>query len=578
MFIKQVLLVVVSSGLFLLGNIQEARSAVGNVGIVKEQSIAADTLKPLSNKSKSSKKKKAVVESEKVATERPYVDQKAAYFLGESMKIGNEVQYLFDDYMVEDRFGLTRVLGEVKKFEGNPLSMGEDKSWEKKTESWSGAYVNHVIFDPKEKIYKGWYLVYRHDASYNYSTLYAESKDGISWEKPQLDFLKVDGERTNYVLHDEKNTALMQDISLDVDARDPERRFTALVKMVPPGEKVRCIVRMFSPDGKKWTLAPDPVLFKGASDGSYSLVADKERDRWLLYRRPATNAVVSGGEGAYGAKSVVNPDKIGVNAKRRVGVTISSDLKKWSYPRGINLLDELDDAQVQILGNGMDIDWATVTKVNGVFFGFLHIMDNLTMTNPRQNHLMWSRDGIDWKRLPLRPQFIENGAPGEWDAGSIGSISLLTESDQYRIYYTGGNTSQGEKRFPRFTANGMAYLGKDRFVGQQAGPAGGYLLTREFVLEGSRLEVNFSSQVKSPPAEWGRVIRAELLQAPNDQVAATVIPGFSIKDCDPVTVADSFATTLSWKGSSDLSALKGKKIYIRFYIQNSTLYTFRIAD
>lgn len=575
MFIKQVMLAAFSLVFFLLVTIQEARSAVENVGVKTAWQSRADTLKPLSKKPKG---KKLAVEPVKATTEKRSSDWKEAYYSGEAMKIGNAVQYLFDDYIVEDRFGLKRVLGEVKKYEGNPLSMGENTTWEKKTESWSGAYVNHVIYDPKDKIYKGWYLVYRHDTGYNYSTLYAESNDGIHWKKPLLDFFKMDGERTNYVLHDEKDTALMQDVSLDADAKDPERRFTALVKMVPPGEKVRCIVRMFSPDGKKWTLAPDPILFRGANDGSYSLVADKERDRWLLYRRPATNAVVSGGEGVFGAKSPLNPEKIGVNAKRRVGVTISKDMKKWSYPRGIAVLDELDDAQVQILGNGMDIDWTTVTKVNDVFFGFLHIMDNLTMTNPRQNHLMWSRDGIDWKRLPQRPQFIQNGAPGEWDAGSIGSISLLTEGDQYRIYYTGGNTSQGEKRFPRFTANGMAYLGKDRFVGQQAGPAGGYLLTREFVLEGNRLEVNFSSQVKTPPAEWGRVIRAEILQAPDDQVAATVIRGFSIKDCDPITSQDSFSTTLSWKGSSDLSALKGKKVYIRFYIQNTTLYTFRIAD
>jgi hypothetical protein len=513
---------------------------------------------------------------------RPVKEQNASwqqmYYAGEPMKIGNQTQFLFDDYIVEDRYGLKRVVGTVEKYAGNPLSMGEDKPWEKITDSWGGAYLNHVIYDPQEKIYKGWYLVYRHEKTYNYSTLYAESKDGISWTKPELDFFKIDGRKTNYVLHQEQETALMQNVSLDHNAKNPDRRFMALVKMVPPGEKIRCIVRMFSPDGKKWTLAPEPVLFRGASDGSYSLVSDTATGRWLLYRRPATNAMPGDGMGIYGGASPLNPAKIGLNIKRRVSLTQSTDMKNWTYPRGINILDELDDEKVQILGNGMDIDWATVDHVDGVFFGFLHLMDNLTMTNPRQNQLMFSRDGIEWRRLPQRPQFIENGSPGEWDSGSIGSISLVPQDDRYRIYYTGANLTQGEKRIPRFTANGLAYIGKNRFVGQQAGPNGGYLLTREFILDGSQLELNFSSQVKVPPTAWGRVIKAEILQAPNDQVPATPLPGFAMKDCDPITTVDSFHQAVTWNGSADLSSLKGKKVYVRFYIQNSTLYTFKLSN
>jgi hypothetical protein len=513
----------------------------------------------------------------KEANPDPIGSWRENYYKGEPMKIGNQTQFLFDDYIVEDKYGLRRVVGPVEKYAGNPLSMGEDTPWEKITDSWGGAYLNHVLYDPLEKIFKGWYLVYRRQKTYNYSTLYAESKDGITWTKPELDFFKIDGNKTNYVMHDENETALMQDISLDPAATDPSRRFTALVKMVPPGEKIRCIVRMFSPDGRKWELAPEPVLFKGANDGSYSMVSDSTRGRWLIYRRPATNAMVKEGEGVYGAASPVNPAKMGLNIKRRLSLTQSTDLKNWSYPRGINLLDELDDGQVQVLGNGMDIDWATVTKVEGVFFGFLHLMDNLTMTNPRQNHLMWSRDGIEWRRLPKRPQFIENGAPGEWDYGSIGSISLISDGDRHNIYYTGGNVTQGEKRLPRFTANGLAYLGKNRFIGQQAGPDGGYLLTREFIVEGNELELNFSSQLKVPSRDWGRVIKAEILQAPADQIAASPIRGFSMEDCDPITSTDSFRQTVTWKGSSDLSSLKGKRVYIRFYIQNTTLYTFRLT-
>jgi len=504
-----------------------------------------------------------------------------AYFSGRPQRIGNKVQFLFDDYMVEDRFGLKRSVGPVEKYDKNPLRIDDDKPWETRSASWSGAYLRYVLYDPLDKRYKGWYLLYRHEpgveTGYNYSTLYAESEDGVAWKKPELDFFLVDGRKTNLVLHKEKGTALLQDIALDTAASDPERRYAALVKMTPPGEKERCIVLMFSPDGKRWRLAPDPVLFRGANDGAYSLVPDRENGRWLLYRRPPTNALVKPGLGVYGSNPV-NPSSGGMNIKRRMSVSVSRDMKNWSYPRGLQVLDELDDEDIGTLGNGRDIDWATVTKYRDVYFGFVHLMDNLTMESPRECQLMWSRDGFRWERLPQRMPFIANGAEGDWDSGGIITLSLMSDNKRTWIYYTGTNVPQGERRIAGFTGSGLAYLERDRFVGQQAGPAGGYLLTRQFVVEGRSLELNFRSQVKQPPVNWGSLIKAELLQAPSDQVPARPYPGFSMEDCDGITAGEGFDQVMTWKGSSDLSALKGKAVYIRFYLQNTTLYTFRIGE
>src|SRR5690554_6494180 len=156
------------------------------------------------------------------------VNWRESYFSGKPLKIGQNVQYLFDDYMVEDRFGLKRVIGPVEKYKNNPLFIDEDKPWELSSTSWSGAYLRYVIYDPAEKLYKGWYLMYRYipgiETGYNYSTLYAESKDGISWKNPELDFYVIDGRKTNIVLHKENGTAQIQDITLDTQAKDPQKR------------------------------------------------------------------------------------------------------------------------------------------------------------------------------------------------------------------------------------------------------------------------------------------------------------------------------------------------------------------
>lgn len=505
------------------------------------------------------------------------------YFSGQPLRIGNKVQFLFDDHVVEDRFGLHRIVGPLVKSEKNPLNMGPDMPWETNTTSWGGAYLRDIIFDPIDKLFKGWYLVYRYqkgiETGYNYSTLYAESEDGVNWRKPELDYFLIDGRKTNYVLHKKDGgTALMESVYLDEAATDPGRRFVALVKMIPPDEKERCIVLFYSPDGKKWTLANDPVLFRGANDGSYSLVRDSSRNRWLIYRRPPSNALVSPGLGAY-RSNPMNHRSTGMNSKRRISVSVSNDMKNWSYPRGISILDELDDSNVSILGNGMDIDQFSIIKYGDIYLGIINTMDNLTMTSPRDCQLMWSRDGFRWERLPTRLKFIENGLSGEWDGGSILSFSMIPKKENLiQIYYSGGNTTQGEKRISTFSGTGIAFIGKDRFIGYQAGPAGGYLLTRQFIVEGSRLEINFSSHAKHLPTEWGSLIKAELLQPGEEHYGLKPYPGFTIEDCDSITVGESFNQVITWRGSSDLSSLKGKLVYIRFYLQNNTLYTFRLAD
>ena len=257
------------------------------------------------------------VEEQDIGVAQPWRER---YFSGKPLRIGNQVQLLFDDYVVEDRYGLRRVVGPVEKYPANPLEIGPDLPWE------SDIGLPDVLYDPEEDLYKAWYCVSRYqegiETGHIGSTAYAESRDGVVWTKPELGLFPYGGrENTNLVFHKEDGTALMRHVWLDPRPDAPERRFSGLAKVVPPGETDRCIVRVFSPDGRKWGLAPDPILFRGASDGSYSLVRDPVRDGWLLYRRPPTRALRR--EGFYA----------GANNKRHVSVCMSKDLKTGSSPK-----------------------------------------------------------------------------------------------------------------------------------------------------------------------------------------------------------------------------------------------------
>ena len=117
----------------------------------------------------------------------------------------------------------------------------------------------------------------------------------------------------------------------------------------------------------------------------------------------------------------------------------------------------------------------------------------------------------------------------------------------------------------------------DRFVEQRAGDRPGYLLTREFVLEGNRLRLNTAM----PQKPWHeQLVRVEIARHPplgRHYGSSQPYPGFSLDDSDELrgTRTD---MPVTWNGSPDLSALVGKPVYLRFEIINMGLFSFKVAQ
>ena len=51
------------------------------------------------------------------------------------------------------------------------------------------------------------------------------------------------------------------------------------------------------------------------------------------------------------------------------------------------------------------------------------------------------------------------------------------------------------------------------------------------------------------------------------------IAGHAKKDCDAFT-GDAIRQTMTWNGQSDVSALSGKTVRLRFHLQSGDLYSF----
>ena len=91
-----------------------------------------------------------------------------------------------DERIIEDRWMIERFVVSLEKNPNNPL-MTKDFPWEGTGPLGGGT----VIFDQQDKLFKIWYGVWDKNAYYNglpfsYNICYAESREGIVWEKPLL--------------------------------------------------------------------------------------------------------------------------------------------------------------------------------------------------------------------------------------------------------------------------------------------------------------------------------------------------------------------------------------------------------
>ncbi|MBL9213961.1 MAG: hypothetical protein JNG83_00645 [Opitutaceae bacterium] len=486
------------------------------------------------------------------------------YFQGQPLVIGNRVQLLVDDFMVEDRWKLRRRTGPVSKYLGNPI-MVVDKPWE------DHILHPHVIHDPTDGKYKMWYTCANWGAFFDparqaYYIAYAESRDGFTWTKPEL-FPFEGHARTNVVRfapnrHVDRLNAYLN-VRLNPDQSDPRRKYWASA-----GKRM---THAYSPDGVNWEIEGEPMLDYG-SDFSNQILWVEETKQWYMYLRPS-NELTATGVGVRTASTLATIPEGNRHTRRRVSLSTSPDLKHWSKPRVVLYPDERDTP---------DFDVALVFRRHDWFIGFYDPMYQEAGGGEQEIHLATSRDGIHWQRTWDREPFVPRGPAGSWDHGhvSMGFAPPVEMGDNLLFYYTGSPVGQGPPLlgWESELGFGIFKMRKDRFVGHWAErDATGYLLTRQFILDGSRLRLN----CLAPPKAYDQPdhgIFVEILQAPASGAAMGAAPpveGFTLADCDRIRV-DQIDRLVTWRGKSDLSALKGKAVYLRFQLKDAALYSFQI--
>jgi hypothetical protein len=288
--------------------------------------------------------------------------------------------------------------------------------------------------------------------------LYAESTDGLHWEKPNLGVVKwpwPNGSTDNNMImmdphgnwpsHGGQTTG----VYLDESATSKDERYKIVT-----GSNIRGTLAVSS-DGLRWNRTKDLFDTYGRWDTPKNVVWDSVRSQWILYDR---------------SSPTVSEAESGTLRVQSFTYSLTSDfMGEWAptMPTGLN-------SSVDFQPDGL-----LVWPYEGIFLGLGNVF------NPTQEAgrvpigqvntvLAWSADGRRWKWVSPNDSLIPLGKADEFDAcGVFGAkqeplrtASLMGDGDDLRLYYVGCN---GPFFGSRGCGIGMATIMRDGFAGYTGG-------------------------------------------------------------------------------------------------------------
>lgn len=459
---------------------------------------------------------------------------------------------LFLDAMViEQSEGLERVFHSADKHPANPV-LTADRPWEQGG-TYSGPYLYGTVIWDEGKL-RMWYHLH---SGGGYRNAYAESADGVTWEKPNLGIVEEGGSTDNNLVVGAATGEEAQfgrppaglchnpSVIRQTWESDPGKRYALYCY----GATVRHARVAYSPDGLHWTFTPETRetgLFR--SGDVLNFFRDPYRQRFVATW------------------------KSGSRRGRAAGVALSDDGLTWTKPveGPVFVADDLDPDATQIYGmpvfpyQGLYIGLPWI--YNARWFKYGGYTDQRMYEVERDSpctmdvQLAWSHDLINWTRPFPRYQFIPRGDEGEFDSGMIYTARKPVQMDSELWFYYGGWV--GAHNQPEAHSNiGVATLRLDGFCSMRAGDEEGWLISRREPFIVPKVTINAAC------GEGGYVL-AELLDTEGN-----VIEGFSREQCAPFT-GDAVDHVLTWATTDLPEDAREPDKKIRFILRNAHLYSY----
>jgi len=462
--------------------------------------------------------------------------------------IGGRRELFVDQALIESQENVRLVMHRPHD-EGVALAF--DKPWE-------GGFSGYATVIKDGDLYR---LYYRglpeagKDGNEAETTCYAESKDGISWTKPDVGLFEVRGEKVNNVVMAQR-APVTHNFSPMLDTREgvpDDQRFKAIGGTMGSG-----LIAWVSADGKDWRkLQEQPVI-------------PNEMVKYKYFFDSQNLAFWSEEEGKYLCFFRVFKDSI-----RRIAKTTSDDFIHWTEPvlmeyehrGGESPIDHLYTNQtspyfraphlyVSIAARFMpgrqvlNDEQAKAINVNPKYF-----------KDTSDAVLMTSRAGNDFYDRTFLSSFVRPGVGAQnWvSRTNYPALNVVQTGPAEMSVYLNQDYAQPTAHLRRYS------MRIDGFASAQADFAGGELITRPVKFSGKQLELNFATS-----AAGG--IKVEI-----QDVNGKAVPGFALGDAVE-QIGNEIERVVSWKKGSDVSSLAGKTVRLRFVIKDADLYAYRFGE
>lgn len=354
-------------------------------------------------------------------------------------------------------------------------------------------------------------------------TCYAESRDGLRWERPRLGLHEHEGSKENNIIltgEPAHNFAAFRD-------DNPQAPSEARYKGFSGGFK-KGLIPWGSPDGVHWkALTEQPVVTDGAFDSQNLAFWDAARGEYRAYWR-------------YFAGDI-----------RAIRTAVSADFLKWEKQAD---LAYGESAEQQLYTNAVQ----RYPRAPHLYVGFpaRYLPDECQRVEPV---FMMTRDGVNFTRYddPVVPEDAPADRRGNRSNYlASGLLSLPGEPDKLSGYATEAYYGEQPGRLRRFVWR------VDGFVAFRFAKEGGSTDTVPVTFKGKRLTLN---HVVRPGGE----LRVGLHGADGQPLA-----GFSAAECEPLT-GDAVKATVRWKGGHEVTNLAGQAVTVRFEAKDADLYSMR---
>ena len=455
--------------------------------------------------------------------------------------IGTARQLFVDDFWIDSSKGVRRVLNSPERREE---VLVQDRPWER-----SGTLSCFGYFKDGDR-YRMWYRCDDTGEGNPRFTAYAESTDGVHWDKPDVGVFDYEGSKDNNLVWQGEGGMDLTPFKDGNPSCPEDELYKGTVR--PRGGKG--MFGVVSPDGIHWRMMQDePILTDDPFDTQNIAFWDTWREEYVFYTR-GVRLPTSEEKGLTGAETFIK----GVRWIRRA---TSKDFRSWSALESITAGDTPPEhlytndcvqylrapttylmfPSRYVVERMPDPDWPHGTGVNDIVF-------------------MSSRDGINFDR-GFMEAFIRPGLGSEnWHERAIYfDWGLLQTSPEEISMYCQEHGRLPSSHLRRYT------IRTDGFVSVNAGYSGGEFVTKPLVFSGRELELNYSTSAVG-------TVKVEI----QDEGGAP-IPGFTLDNC-PEMFADEIEGEVAWEGGSDVSGLVGKPVRLRFRLNDADIYAFKFND